>query len=90
MSNWGKQRSSRPTFTTTSTGNPTKSGTQTYQIRVSATAAGSLAICDTSSTSTAVSAVVMVPFNATVGEYITVTPGQWYLPAPNMTVTEVS
>jgi hypothetical protein len=92
MSNyWGKQLSSRPVFTTTSTAAPTKAGTQTYQLRVVTTTASSLAICDTSSTSTAVSAVVMVTVvAAAVGEYFSINPGQWYLPGPAMTVTEMS
>jgi hypothetical protein len=84
---WLKQPSSRPILTTTSTANPTKSGSETYQLRVFTSSAASIAIADSSSTSVAVS----VPLGATlVGEYLTVTPGQWYLPGPGMSVTEVS
>jgi hypothetical protein len=88
MSNvWLKQPSSRPIFTTTSTAAPTKSGAQTYQLRAFTSSASAIAIADSSSTS----AAVVVPLGATiVGEYLTITPGQWYLPGAAMTVTEMS
>jgi hypothetical protein len=88
MSNyWAKQPSSRPILTTTSTANPTKAGSETYQLRVFTSSAASIGIADSSSTSVAVS----VPLGATLtGEYLTITPGQWYLPGPGMSVTEVS
>jgi hypothetical protein len=88
MSNvWLKQPSSRPTLTTTSTANPTKSGAQTYQLRVFTSSASNIGIADSSSTSVAVS----VPLGATlVGEYLTISPGQWYLPGAGMSVTEMS
>jgi len=82
-----KQPSSRPTLTTTSTANATKSSVQTYQLRVFTSSAASLVISDSSSTS----AGIPIPFGAgVVGEYLTVTPGQWYLPGAGMTVTEMS
>ena len=77
MSNyWGKQPGSRPTLTTTTTAVPTKAGAQTYQLRVAATAAGLFGIFDSSSTSAG--GVVVQIAAATVGEYFTITPGQWY------------
>ncbi len=88
---YDKQASSRPTLTTTTTGNMTKASAQTYQIRVAATAAGILTINDSSSTTTSVTQPVFVNIvAAAVGEYFTITPGQWYLPAANMFVTEMS
>jgi hypothetical protein len=89
MSNyWGKQLSSRPTtVTTTSTANPTKAGSQTYQLRVITSSASNLGIFDSSSTS--VGAVVPISANC-VGEYLTITSGQWYLPGAGMSVTEMS
>ncbi len=82
-----KQPSSRPIITTTSTANPTKSSAQTYQLRVFTSAAASVNIADSSSTGGGVS----VPIGAGVaGEYLTVAPGQWYLPGPGMSVTEMS
>jgi hypothetical protein len=88
MSNYfGKQLSSRPILTTTSTANPTKSGAQTYQLRVFTSSAASIGIADSSSTAVAVS----VPIGAgVVGEYLSITPGQWYLPGAGMSVTEMS
>jgi hypothetical protein len=74
-------------LTTTSTANPTKSGSQTYQLRVVTSSAASIGILDTSSTAV----VTFVPIvAATVGEYLAITPGQYYLPGPGMSVTEVS
>jgi hypothetical protein len=88
MANWGKQPSSRPIATTTATNIPTKAGTETYQLRVFSSAAASIAIGDSSSTS---AMIAIVPIGATiVGEYLTVTPGQWYLPGPAMSVTEMT
>jgi hypothetical protein len=84
---WLKQPSSRALLTTTTTANPTKAGAQTYQLRVFTSSAANIGIADSSSTAVAVS----VPFGATiVGEYVTITPGQWYLPGPGMSVTEMS
>jgi hypothetical protein len=88
MSNWAKALSSRPTsVTTTSTANPTKSGSQTYQLRVITSSASNLGIFDSSSTS--VGAVVPVAANVQA-EFYTVTPGSWYLPGAGMSVTEMA
>ncbi len=67
----------------------TKAGPQTYQLRVAATAlaTGHLIIADSSSTAVAVLLPLATAFR---GEYVTITPGQWYLPAPSMFVTEMS
>lgn len=82
-----KQPSSRPLITTTSTANPTKAGSETFQLRAFTSAAGSIGIGDSSSTS----AMLSIPLGATlVGEYFAITPGQWYLPCAGMSVTEVS
>lgn len=88
MSNvWLKQPSSRIIFTTTSTAAPTKAGSETYQLRVFGSAAATFSLMDSSSTSVAYT----VPLGATiVGEYFTITPGQWYLPGAAQTVTEMS
>jgi hypothetical protein len=84
---WGKQLSSRPTLTTTTTANATKAGPQTYQLRVITSSASNLFIADSSSTGTGVA----VPISANVvGEYFSITPGQWYLPGGAMSVTELS
>jgi hypothetical protein len=81
-----KQPSSRPILTTTSTANATKANAQTYQLRVFTSAAASLSIGDSSSATG-----VSVPFGAgVVGEYITITPGQWYTPGAGMSVTEMT
>lgn len=88
MSNyWGKQLSSRPTLTTTTTANATKAGAQTYQLRVITSAAANLGIADSSSTA----AVLFVPISANMaGEYFSIVPGQWYTPGAGMSVTEMS
>ena len=84
---WIKQPSSRPVLTSTSTANPIKAGSETYQLRVFGSAAATFAIMDSSSTSVAYT----VPLGTTiVGEYFTITPGQWYLIGPAQTVTEMS
>ena len=81
-----KQPSSRPLLSSTSTTTAIKAGTETYQLRVSTTSAGSLSIADSSG-----AAGVSIPIAANVvGEYIAITPGQWYTLAPSMTVTEMS
>ncbi len=88
---WGRQRSSRSLITSTTTSLAIKAGSETYQLRATTTVAASLAICDTSSTSTAVSGVVLVPISANVpGEYFTISPGQWYLVGPAMFVSEMT
>jgi hypothetical protein len=83
---YGKQPSSRPILTSTSTTTAIKAGTETYQLRVSTTSAGSLSIGDSS---TVVSVTVPIAANV-AGEYFAVTPGQWYSLAPSMTVVEVA
>jgi hypothetical protein len=93
MANWGKQPSSRPLFSTaltstTSTGTPVKSGSQTYQLRVVATAASALAILDST---TLGSSTVATPIGAnSPAEYFTITPGQYYFLYGTGTVTEMS
>jgi hypothetical protein len=87
MSNYyGKQLSSRPILTSTSTANAIKAGSETFQLRVSTTSAGNITIADSSS-----AMGVSVPIAANVaGEYFSVTPGQWYSLATGMTVVEVA
>jgi hypothetical protein len=91
MSNYiGKQLSSRPLLTSTSTTTAIKSSAQTYQLRVITTTSGNLSIADTSSTATSAAATT-VPIVANVaGEYFTITPGQWYTLAAAMSVTEMT
>jgi hypothetical protein len=81
-----KQASSRPTLTTTTTANATKAGPQTYQLRVFTSSAANLSIGDSSGTVS-----VTVPIAANVaGEYLTISPGQWYTPGAGMSVTEMT
>jgi hypothetical protein len=91
MSNyWPKQRASRPILTTllTSSSSPIKAGSETYQIRVAASAASALSVLDSS---TLGSSNVAVPINAsTVGEYFAITPGQWYFLYGTGGVTEMA
>jgi hypothetical protein len=87
MSNYyGKQLSSRPILTSTSTASAIKAGPATFQLRVSTTSAGNLTIAD-SSGGTGVSVPIA---GGVAGEYLTVTNGQWYSLATGMTVVEMA
>jgi hypothetical protein len=85
-----KQRASRPILTTllTSSSSPIKAGSETYQIRVAASAASALSVLDSS---TLGSSSVAVPINSgAVGEYFVITPGQWYFLYGTGGVTEMA
>lgn len=91
MSNfYGKQGASRPILTTllTSSSSPVKAGSETFQLRVAASAASALSVLNSS---TLASSTVAVPINSgAVGEYFAVTPGQWYFLYGTGGVTEMS
>ena len=96
---WAKQFSSRPLFSTLLTSStPIKSASETYQLRISSTAAAAvptyLTIADSSTVSpTTAAGAGTVPIVGTVAaEYFTISPGQWYSAAPGgvITATEVS
>jgi hypothetical protein len=88
---FGKQNSSRPILSTSFTSATTvvKAGAQTYQLRVTATAASWLSVSDSSSTAPSTGIGVPIAAN-TVGEYFTITPGQWYGAAGAAVITEMS
>ncbi len=101
MASWDKQLGSRPGITTTFTSATAviKAAAETYQLRVIntslSTAAAWLSIGDSSSATVPATGVgVPIAVNQ-VGEYFTITPGQWYgganaAAAGGLSVTEMS
>jgi hypothetical protein len=91
MAYWPKAPSSRPILTTalTSSSNPVKATSQTYQLRVTATTVAALSITDSSATQLSSTAGVPIAANV-VGEYFTITPGAWYFAYGSASVTEMT
>ncbi len=92
MSNYlGKQPSSRPILTTamTSATAALKATAQTYQLRVIATTVAAVSVTDSSATPLSSLASPNVAANQ-VGEYFTISPGQWYFAYGSAQVTEMT